>query len=374
MLHTTPQLSALPRPRSGCVESIGYCQSVEDTKLSTNKQHSRFTALQPATRMRSGACMLDTYVRIAPTHNLLDRILSQATWAALRSDAAIKARRRPPRDSASRHPCRQAASFLPCASQPPDACRVYLARPRQRLRQGSRDRRAFVSTRSGFDTMARRHQDTDDEITEADNTAGAATFGGAPTRGPRQFTPLSMPADLRTSLAMPTTFGPKLFEITALHAVSVACKVKVKDARDLVLLRDWLFEDLGPPYMWTVMLSVVEWEHLTDDKKEMHRTMRESWLSSYSKASHTVLQDWLWRFLKKQTESFAPLHKVFAKIKVDSPDSGTSAWTEIFLLCVFITAGPSTKLCAWGGGAYWGTCATRDDEPRPVWTSLPITH
>jgi hypothetical protein len=30
-------------------------------------------------------------------------------------------------------------------------------------------------------------------------------------------------------------------------------------------------------------------------------------------------------------------------------------------VCVFITAGPSTKLFAWGGG-YWGTCATRDDK------------
>ncbi len=39
-------------------------------------------------------------------------------------------------------------------------------------------------------------------------------------------------------------------------------------------------------------------------------------------------------------------------------------------LCVFITAGPSTKLfaCVWGG--YWRTCATRDDEPRPVWTCV----
>jgi hypothetical protein len=130
-----------------------------------------------------------------------------------------------------------------------------------------------------------------------------------------------MPADLRTTLAMPTTFGPKLFEITALHALSAACKVKVKDAGglfiDLLLLRDWLFEEIGPPYMWTVKLSVVEWEHLTDDQRELHHTMRESWLSSYSKASHTVLQHWLWRFLKKQTEPFAPLHKVFAKIKVD---------------------------------------------------------
>jgi hypothetical protein len=195
--------------------------------------------------------------------------------------------------------------------------------------------------------MARRRQDTEDEITDADDTAGAATFGGASLRGTRQVTPPSMPADLRTTLAMPTTFGPKLFEITALHAVSTACKVKVKDAGDLLLLRDWLFE-LGPRYMWTVMLSVVEWEHLTDDQKELHRTMRESWLSSYSKASHTVLQHWLWRFLKKQTESFAPLHKVFAKIKVDSPDSGTSAWTEIFLMYPVTGASIAHKLLARG--------------------------
>jgi hypothetical protein len=47
---------------------------------------------------------------------------------------------------------------------------------------------------------------------------------------------------------------------------------------------------------------------------------------------------------------------------------------KIHSVCVFITAGPSTKLFAWGGGGYWGTCATRDDEPRPVWTSLLITH
>jgi hypothetical protein len=153
--------------------------------------------------------------------------------------------------------------------------------------------------------MAHCHQDDEDEITQADDTADAATFGGSSTRGPRQVTP---PDDLRSALAMPTTFGPSLFEISTLHAVSAACLVKVKDAGDLLLLRDWLFEELGPPYMWTVMLSVVEWEHLTDYQKELHSTMRESWLSSYSKSSHTVLQHWLGRFLKKQTKSFAPLH------------------------------------------------------------------
>ena len=118
-------------------------------------------------------------------------------------------------------------------------------------------------------------QDDQDEITEADNTAGDATFSGSTLRGTRQVTQSSMPDDLHTTLAMPTTFGPKLFEISTLHAVSAACKVKVKDHGDLLLLRDWLFEELGPPYMWTVMLSVVEWEHLTTDQKELHSTMRE---------------------------------------------------------------------------------------------------
>jgi hypothetical protein len=40
---------------------------------------------------------------------------------------------------------------------------------------------------------------------------------------------------------------------------------------------------------------------------------------------------------------------------------------EPMCVCVFITAGPSTKLFTWGGGGYGRTCATRDDEPRPVW-------
>jgi hypothetical protein len=42
--------------------------------------------------------------------------------------------------------------------------------------------------------------------------------------------------------------------------------------------------------------------------------------------------------------------------------------------CVFITAGPITKLFAGGGGGEWRTCAMIDDEPRPVWMSPLITH
>ena len=69
--------------------------------------------------MRSGACMLDTYMRIASTHILLDRILSQMTWAALWSDAAFTARHRSPRDLARQHPCWLTARHLP-GTRPPD--------------------------------------------------------------------------------------------------------------------------------------------------------------------------------------------------------------------------------------------------------------
>ena len=36
---------------------------------------------------------------------------------------------------------------------------------------------------------------------------------------------------------------------------------------------------------------------------------------------------------------------------------------------------PLKAVCVGGGilYRYWRTCATRDDEPRPVRTSLPIT-
>jgi hypothetical protein len=72
------------------------------------------------------------------------------------------------------HPCQQAAAFL-MHTRPPD--RMFSSRPRRHpgnvLRQSQRpyisDRRAFVVTRSDADTMASRLQDTEDEITEADN-------------------------------------------------------------------------------------------------------------------------------------------------------------------------------------------------------------
>ena len=51
-----------------------------------------------------------------------------------------------------------------------------------------------------------------------------------------------------------------------------------------------------------------------------------------------------------------------------------AALDEAACQCVFITAGPITKLFAGGGGGEWTTCAMIDDEPRPVWMSPLVTH
>ena len=43
-------------------------------------------------------------------------------------------------------------------------------------------------------------------------------------------------------------------------------------------------------------------------------------------------------------------------------------------VCVFYYCRTYYKAVRVGGGGESRTCAVRDDEPRPVWTSLPITH
>jgi hypothetical protein len=39
--------------------------------------------------------------------------------------------------------------------------------------------------------------------------------------------------------------------------------------------------------------------------------------------------------------------------------------------CVFYYCRTYYKAVRVGGGGEWRTCAMRDDEPRPVWMSLP---
>jgi hypothetical protein len=45
-----------------------------------------------------------------------------------------------------------------------------------------------------------------------------------------------------------------------------------------------------------------------------------------------------------------------------------------FNVCVFYYCRTYYKAVRVGGGGEWRTCAMRDDEPRPVWRSLLITH
>jgi hypothetical protein len=69
--------------------------------------------------------------------------------------------------------------------------------------------------------------------------------------------------------------------------------------------------------------------------------------------------------------TFLVLHSVTSVSVPNPPPHGMSRCTCI--KCVFITAVPITKLFAWGGGGgQWRTCAKRDYEPKPVWTSLLV--
>jgi hypothetical protein len=74
-----------------------------------------------------------------------------------------------------------------------------------------------------------------------------------------------------------------------------------------------------------------------------------------------------------QTEQKQTKHKPLFPFQAAPPQRFTAALRR-FGVCVFITAGPITKLFAGGGGGEWRTCAMRNDEPRPVWMSPLITH
>ena len=149
--------------------------------------------------------------------------------------------------------------------------------------------------------MPTRDEDGDD-LTEADMGAadGESTFGHASTR-PRTTATSSAPAYLWQALALPESYSTKLFVVVSILAIVAACK-PVKDAGDLLPLRETLIEELGPAYMWLIMLSVIEWATLSDDQKTQYTIMRLAWLSSYIKASEAILQHWLWKILKKKTE------------------------------------------------------------------------
>jgi hypothetical protein len=99
---------------------------------------------------------------------------------------------------AGHHPCWKAAHFLPC-TRPPDVLRFPRAQ-RGRIHYGPSQRRVFVATRSGFQTP---------------NPLGHVP--AQPMLTPPAPERPSTPADLRTALRPPASFGVTLF------AINVGC-------------------------------------------------------------------------------------------------------------------------------------------------------
>jgi hypothetical protein len=60
-------------------------------------------------------------------------------------------------------------------------------------------------------------------------------------------------------------------------------------------------------------------------------------------------------------------------MRYDEPRLVWTRLTTTLDVCVYYCS-TYYKAVRGGGGGQWRTCVTRDYEPRPVWTSLPITH
>ena len=116
------------------------------------------------------------------------------------------------------HTLWKAAHFLPC-TLPPDVLRLH--RPqRGRTHYGPSQRRAFVVTRSGFQTMPSGGLGDDED------TAAGASFGTV-----CHPSPLTKSADLQTALAPPDAdaFGTKIYENVGLNDFTPAPVTRVGD-------------------------------------------------------------------------------------------------------------------------------------------------
>ncbi len=130
-------------------------------------------------------------------------------------------------------------------------------------------------TRAGTDTMPTRRDE--DEIAEDAAPTTARGANRVPRFGTRAHATMTPPAperprtpdDLRDVLRAPDSFGVKLFEINVLQAILTACP-DVKDAGDLLILRETLLEEFGPAYMCLINLSLVDWLSLSADDKTLN--------------------------------------------------------------------------------------------------------
>ena len=128
--------------------------------------------------------------------------------------------------------------------------------------------------------MARRGEEEDEIVagTSFGAAGGTSTLGRASMRPQMLATP-SAPDDLQAALSQKTPHVTKLFEVAILLTVVNTCK-PVKDASDLLILRETLLEELGPAYMWLIFLSVVEWPFSAVLVRLTHHPLTEGCRSS----------------------------------------------------------------------------------------------
>jgi len=144
------------------------------------------------------------------------------------------------------HPCWKTAYFLPF-TRPPDVLRLHRAQ-RGRINYGPSQLRAFVATRSGFQTMTGEHGATEDDTAPAAVTGAAKGPGrryGAAAGPGRRFTPAAPPRDLQAALAPidADKYGPKVFENLGVQDINPEL---VTGVGDLLLLRSYFVTHLGP--------------------------------------------------------------------------------------------------------------------------------
>jgi hypothetical protein len=141
------------------------------------------------------------------------------------------------------HLCWKTAHFLLC-TRPPDVMRMH--RPQGSKTFGPSDGRAFIVTRSGFQTMPSGGLGDDED------TAAGASFGTV-----RQPVTLVKLADLQTALATPddNEYGTKIYENLGLSDFTPAPVTRVGE---LLGLRSYFMSQLGHSYLWIIKLSMIK--------------------------------------------------------------------------------------------------------------------
>ena len=117
------------------------------------------------------------------------------------------------------HPCWKAAHFLPC-TRPPDVMRLH--RSPKRATYGPSERRAFVSTRSGLQTMPLAEDDTAPAVVTGAAAGPGRRYGAA--AGPsRCFTPAA--SFLLSSRCRYLRFTPSVRSWASINLVHLATSV-----------------------------------------------------------------------------------------------------------------------------------------------------